>query len=146
MRSLLRRDTPRIILAAAILAVAATPAVPRDDVTTAAEQFYQERFCAGMDIEIRLGRQRRADCISQTHAIEIDWHDEWPEGIGRALVFSAETGLPPGIMLVCRSDQAHCVKASALARQTLSHHHVKGTLWDCLPVHKNLGECTRWDL
>lgn len=146
MRCLLRRHVRPMIVAAAFLAFATGPAMPQDDVTTVAEKFYQERFCAGMDIEIRLGRQRRADCISPTNAIEVDWHDEWAEGIGRALVFSAQIGLPPGIILVCRSDQAHCMKASAQARETMSYHRVKGTLWDCLPIHKDLTECTRWDL
>ena len=137
--------TRRVLTLTLMWAFASAPALPQD-VPTVPERFYQERFCAGLDIEIRLGKHRRADCISQTHAIEVDWHDEWQEGLGRALVYSAQTGLLPGIVLVCRSDQGHCLKSSLLARQTMSYHHIKGTLWDCLPIHERLDECTRWEL
>jgi hypothetical protein len=60
-----------------------------------------------MDPEVRIGLQRRADCISDTHAIEVDWHDKWKDAIGQSLAYSAETGLRAGIILVCRSDQGH---------------------------------------
>lgn len=133
-----------LALVAALLATSANAASP--DVPTQAEQFYQQRFCAGMDTKIRLGTQQRADCISQTHVIEVDWHDEWREGFGRALTFSAATGLLPGLVVVCRSDEAYCRNTSRVVRETMSYHGIKGTLWDCLPVNRTLDECKRWDL
>ncbi|MHB1104102.1 MAG: hypothetical protein ACYC0C_15280 [Devosia sp.] len=125
-------------------ALSSGPAMPQQAVSLP-ERFYQERFCAGLDTEIRVGQQRRADCISQTHAIEVVWHDEWKEGIGRALAYSAETGLLPGIVVVCRSDQAYCLKTSLLVRQTMTYHRIGGTLWDCLPINRRLSDCTEWD-
>ena len=135
----------RVLAPTTALALASGPAIPQEPVSLP-ERFYQERFCAGLDTEIRLGQQRRADCTSQTHAIEVVWHDEWKEGLGRALAYSAETGLLPGIVVVCRSDQAYCLETSLLVRQMLSYHHVRATLWDCLPIDDGLGDCVRWDL
>jgi hypothetical protein len=128
-----------------LLAFASGPAMPQD-VPSVAERFYQERFCAGMDVAIRLGWQRRADCINETHAIEVDWHDEWKYGVSQMLAFSAETGLMPGIVLVCRSDQGHCLKSSLLLRQTITHHKIRSTLWDCLPIDESIEDCIRWEL
>ncbi|MBK8086383.1 MAG: hypothetical protein IPK28_22600, partial [Devosia sp.] len=41
-------------------------------------------LCAGFEMEVRLERQGRADCVSSTHAIEVEWADKWKEGVGQA--------------------------------------------------------------
>jgi hypothetical protein len=110
------------------------------------EAFYQQRFCEGLRWEVHIGQQRRADCVSETHAIEIVFHDKWKEGIGHVLAYSADTALIPGIALVCRSDQGHCLASSLFVRRTLGHHKIKATLWDCLPMHLSLSHCKRWDI
>lgn len=69
-----------------------------------AEAFYQQQFCNSLPLEVHLGQQRRADCVSDTHAIEIVFHDKWKEGIGHVLAYSADTALIPDLALVCRSD------------------------------------------
>jgi hypothetical protein len=78
---------------AALFGALSVPALGQDmsspDVPSRAERFYQERFCAGMDLEVRLGQQRRADCLDDTHAIEVDFHDKWKEAIGQSLAYSA---------------------------------------------------------
>lgn len=135
-----------VIGLALIVATSMISAACAQDVPSRSERFYQERFCAGLDLKIRLGLQRRADCISSTHAIEVDWHDKWKEAIGQALAYSAETGLRLGIILVCRSDQAYCLSSSLFVRQTLSYHRVAATLWDCLPIDETLEACTRWEI
>ena len=132
-----------LMLAASLFC--STSAFAQETIRSAGD-VYQQRFCAGMRFQPQFGLQRHADCISETHAIEVDWHDEWKESIGQALVFGAKAKLTPGIVLVCRSDQAYCLDASLSVRQTLDHHHVTGTLWDCLPIHKVLADCTRWEM
>ncbi len=116
------------------------------DVVPPPERFYQQRFCAGMDSKIRLGEQLRADCLTKTQAIEVEWADYWKAAIAESLAHSAETGLAPGIILVCREDQALCLAASQAARDTLQHHLLHATLWDCLPIDLTLADCRRWDL
>lgn len=117
------------------------------EVPSQSERFYQERFCAGLEVSIRLGQvQQRADCVGQSHAIEVEWHDKWKDAIGQALANSAASERRPGIVLVCRSDQALCLAASLGLRQTLAYHHAGATLWDCLPIHRRLANCRRWEL
>ena len=122
------------------------PTVFGQDIEPRVEAFYQQRFCKGLRLELHLGLQRRADCVSETHAIEIVFHDKWKEGIGHVLAYSADTALTPGLALVCRSDQGHCLASSLLVRHTLGHHKIKATLWDCLPIHQSLSDCKRWDI
>ena len=54
-----------------------------------------------MEIEVRAGAQMRADCISDTHAIEIDFAQKWKQGIGQALAYGVATGLRSGLVLIC---------------------------------------------
>lgn len=133
------------IRALGIALLLTTPALA-GDVVPFPERYYQEGFCAGMDVKIRLGEQQRADCLTGTQAIEVEWHDYWKAAIGEALAHGTETGLTPGIILVCREDQALCLDASQSARNVLSHYHIRATLWDCWPVDATLADCRRWDL
>ena len=51
----------------------------------------QARYCAGMDIEITLPDDTRADCISNTHAIEVEFTEYWYQALGQALHYSLWT-------------------------------------------------------
>jgi hypothetical protein len=134
-----------MVVALAVAQLGSPPALAQDT-ERRAEAYFEQRFCQGMQLDLQLGEQRRADCLSDTHAIEIDWHDKWREAVGQALAFSARTKLVPGVALVCRSDQGHCLAASASVRETLEHHHIRASLWDCLPINAALADCTRWDI
>jgi len=107
------------------------------------EADYQKRFCAGMALEVSLGAQRRADCLDQTHAIEVDWSDKWKEGIGQSMAYAAATGLLPGVILVCRRDPANCRASSRYTRETFSTMGVSATIWQCSPTDQSLKECIR---
>jgi hypothetical protein len=101
----------------------------------------QERFCEGMVVEWTLASRRRVDCLSLTHAIEVDWAEDWTKGIGQALAYSAETTREPGIILICKSDYALCNHYSLGAQQTLSYWRIKATMWNCLPSDATLNDC-----
>ncbi|HHS82127.1 MAG TPA: hypothetical protein ENJ68_01275 [Devosia sp.] len=105
------------------------------------ETDYQARFCAHMQREVRLGPQRRADCMTSTLVIEVDWADKWKEGIGQSLAYAAETGLVPGIILVCRQSKARCLASSLFTRQTLSRFGISAVIWECVPADKGLQDC-----
>src|SRR5690349_16182101 len=49
------------------------------------------RYCAGMIIEFNNPDDTRTDCISDTHAIEVDFSDKWAESIGQALHYALWT-------------------------------------------------------
>lgn len=44
-----------------------------------------QRYCDGMITEFDNPDRTRTDCISATHAIEVDFSDRWSNAIGQAL-------------------------------------------------------------
>jgi hypothetical protein len=71
------------------------------------ERDYQEEWCAahGGKTEVTLtdiyGKKTRADCVTRTHAIELDPAKKWAEAIGQALHYARVSGLRAGIVLIC---------------------------------------------
>jgi hypothetical protein len=61
-----------MIIARLVLAVvaAAIHAVPVDALNS---RPFNERFCAGMELEVRLPSGGRVDCLSSRYAIETEW-------------------------------------------------------------------------
>ena len=74
------------------------------------EDYYNRQFCEQMSgqPEYRLEDLSRVDCLTDTHAFEVDWADgsKVYEAIGQALYYSAETGKLPGIVLLIRKDKS----------------------------------------
>ena len=74
------------------------------------EDYYNRQFCEQMSgqIEYRLEDLSRVDCLTDTHAFEVDWADgsKVYEAIGQALYYAAETGKLPGIVLLIRKDKS----------------------------------------
>jgi len=66
------------------------------------ERAYQTQWCAsaGGVAEIVLPDRTRVDCLTETHAIEVDFADKWAEAIGQALYYAEATGRAPGILLI----------------------------------------------
>ena len=90
-------------------------------------------LCAGMDQEVWLETSRtRADCISATHAIEVDWSPHWAEGIGQSLHYADITGLRPGLILVCKDGAAVCQRHFYNAEQTIRNWQMPITIWFCV--------------
>jgi hypothetical protein len=143
---MMRSSAVGLALFASLASLFCAPTVFGQDAELRVEAFYQQRFCKGMRLVTYIGQQRRPDCVSDTHAIEIVFHDKWREGIGYALAYGADTALTPGVALVCRSDQGLCLASSLFVRRTLGHYKIRATLWDCLPIHLSLSDCQRWDI
>ncbi|MDH3661045.1 MAG: hypothetical protein OEU92_13645 [Alphaproteobacteria bacterium] len=59
--------------------------------------------------EVTLANGGRADCLSDTHAIEVEFSEKWAEGLGQALSYASSTGLKPGIFLICRDKPQKCL-------------------------------------
>lgn len=68
------------------------------------EKDYQNEWCAG-ETEVVLHDRTRIDCVTQTHAIEIDWCNKWAEGVGQSLYYAKVTGKKPGLALICSEDE-----------------------------------------
>lgn len=66
------------------------------------EKYYQEKWCLEMkgESEVVLPDKTRADCITDTHAIEVDFANKWQEALGQSLWYAMQTGKKAGIMLI----------------------------------------------
>ncbi|GAB4485958.1 MAG: hypothetical protein OHK006_13020 [Thermodesulfovibrionales bacterium] len=70
------------------------------------ERDYQARWCrahAGV-MEFRLDDGARVDCVTATHAAEVEFAPKWAEAVGQSLYYAAQTGLEPGIVLIMGTD------------------------------------------
>src|SRR5687768_10670975 len=87
----LSRSVTPLALAAMLLAAPAQAMTERE---------YQPLVCPGMELEHVLPDGARVDCLSDTHAIEVDFSEKWAEGLGQALYYAARTGKVPAIILI----------------------------------------------
>ena len=66
------------------------------------ERWYQERWCAQQEgqAEVRLEDKTRVDCLTETHAVEVDFARKLYEGIGQSLHYALMTGKKAGVLLI----------------------------------------------
>ena len=98
------------------------------------EADYRNHICsaAGHRMEQTLPNGTRADCVSETHAIEVDFAHKWAEALGQSLNYAAETGKRPGIILVCkRGTEPRCLSWALRLEQTIARWRLPVTVWLC---------------
>lgn len=66
------------------------------------ERVYQVEWCqqARGKLEVVMADGTRCDCLTRTHAVEVDFGRKWAEALGQALNYAMHTGKQPGILLV----------------------------------------------
>ena len=81
------------------------------------EKDYQNEWCQGKK-EYVLSDRTRVDCLTDTHAIEIEFAHKWKEAIGQSLHYSLMTGKKAGIVLILRepNDQRYYSSMMAVIR------------------------------
>lgn len=136
--------------ASAVAYIAAATFVGSTAVGHAAEleSAYQKRLYIGMLINRHLPNGTEVDCISDTHAIEVDFTNKWAEAIGQSLQYASALRRLPGIILICRSesDPSLCLKHRYLIEQTMSYWRVGMTLWLCEGDAMTLADCRREEI
>ena len=68
-------------------------------------------------MEYVLPDKTRVDCLTATHAIEIDWAEKWAEGIGQALYYAKITGKAPAVALIVGEKDARYLKRLELVAE-----------------------------
>ena len=94
------------------------------------ERDYQACACVGMQMEVQLPSGARADCVSDTEAIEVESYSDWPEGIGQVLHYAAETGKAAKLIMFCETNEGRCFKESLRLESTIAHHGLPITVID----------------
>lgn len=66
------------------------------------EKYYQTQWCTehGGKMEVVFEDGTRADCITETHAIEFDFGYKWAESIGQSLNYALQTNKRAGVVLI----------------------------------------------
>ena len=70
-------------------------------------------------LEIRLFNGKRIDLIWSDYAIEVDWANKFPEGIGQSLYYAAVTHRKPAVLLLVKNpikDQKYIEQALVVCR------------------------------
>jgi len=84
------------------------------------EAYYQEAWCSarGGEAEVILQDQTRCDCLTASHAVEVDFAKKWAEGIGQSLHYSRLTGRRAGLLLIVErpADWRYVHRVDALRR------------------------------
>ena len=148
--------------AAALLIVSSLPTM------ALSEADLVKRYCKGMITEFTNPDGTRTDCISDTHAIEVDFSEKWAESIGQALHYSlwtrefsrhpddfarwhyqVKTPRRAGIILICRENRRTetCANHVVRPKRIAEEYGIPLTIWDCNPdTDMALDECLRLDI
>ncbi|NJO37972.1 MAG: hypothetical protein HC871_10620 [Rhizobiales bacterium] len=93
------------------------------------EAWHRERLCHGIRQEVTLANGARADCLSDTHAIEVDFTEHWAEALGQALLYAAATDRQPGIFLICRDSQRNCLRHRLRLEEAIAGWRLPVSVW-----------------
>ena len=68
--------------------------------------------------EVVLSDRTRVDCLTATHAVEVEFAPKWAEAVGQSLHYASLTGKRAGIVLVLRSsrDSRHLTRLLGVVR------------------------------
>lgn len=125
----------------------------------------QQRYCAGMPINVDLPDRTEVDCLDGDLAIEVDFSDQWATAIGQSLHYSRvqterlqalvtarsqfKPDSRPASIIVCNEDSALDLCRRHLDRmiKTLEFHRIGMIVWFCdSRTDMHLSDCEFRDL
>ena len=97
------------------------------------EKWYQEKWCneKSGQTEVVMADRTRVDCLTDTHAIEVDFADKWAEAIGQALGYGLMTGKRAGILLIVEQDKHY--KYWIKLNSVIQHYDLSIDTWIIRP-------------
>ena len=137
------RQLPRFWIMISSLAISALsgPLALEQDLL---ERDFQTGLCADLLQNCYLPNGTYVDCISSTHAIEVEFSQKWAEAIGQALMYASELKRRPEIILICRPEtsQSACPTHAYLIEQTVTYWRIGMSVW-CSLIPTAVGLLTR---
>jgi len=94
-----------------------------------AAAFDQEDWCSRLagEAEVVLPDSTRCDCVTETHAIEIEHATDWYEAIGQSLYYAMQTGKKAGIALILASEKDR--RYWERLNSTIKHYNLPIETW-----------------
>jgi hypothetical protein len=93
------------------------------------EKWYQHKWCEEHEgqVEVVLPDGTRCDCVTDTHAIEFDFGDNWSEAVGQSAYYALQTGKKAGIVLILESikDRKYWIRLNT----TIGHFKLPIDTW-----------------
>jgi len=93
------------------------------------EKWYQKKWCEAQKgrIEVVLPDGTRCDCVTDTHAIEFDFGNNWAEAVGQSSFYSIQAGKKAGIVLILESikDRKYWIRLNT----TIEHFDLPIDIW-----------------
>ena len=94
------------------------------------EKWYQEMWCKvnNGEVEVVLPDGTRCDCLTDTHAIEFDFGNNWAEAIGQSAYYALQTGKKAGVVLVLETakDRKYWMRLNT----TIEHFNLPIDTWN----------------
>jgi hypothetical protein len=71
------------------------------------EKWYQQKWCETHNgqVEVALPDGTRCDCLTDTHAIEFEFGNNWAEAVGQSAYYSLQTKKKPGVVLILENSK-----------------------------------------
>ena len=73
-----------------------------------------------------LSDKTRCDCITESHAVEVDYASKWYQAIGQSLHYSVVTGKKPGVVLIAGPDDQKYIDR---LRRVIKTNDLEVTVW-----------------
>ncbi len=93
------------------------------------ERAYQEKWCRDYNgqVEVVFVDRTRCDCLTDTHAVEVEFARKWKEAIGQALHYARKSGKKPGVVLIIRNKNDY--KYWKDLNKALKYHRLDIDTW-----------------
>jgi hypothetical protein len=93
------------------------------------EKWYQQKWCEAHrgKVEVVLPDGTRCDCVTDTHAIEFDFGDNWSEAVGQSAYYAMQAGKKAGIVLIMETmkDRKYWIRLNT----TIEHFNLPIDTW-----------------
>ena len=93
------------------------------------EKWYQEKWCEAQKgrVEVVLPDGTRCDCVTDTHAIEFDFGNNWAEAVGQSSYYSIQTKKKAGVVLILETmkDRKYWIRL----KTTIEHFNLAIDIW-----------------
>ena len=93
------------------------------------EKYYQEQWCRDKGGKVfTLPDRTEVDCLTQTHAVEVDFARKWYQAIGQSLYYAMRTNKRAGILLIIEkeSDRKYWLRMN----KTIKHYNLPIDVWE----------------